>query len=369
MSDLANVFIKVFVREFYRLNAGFFIIVITLTFGFMSGAEHQALAEFFITAPLLTCIPITLWLLYALKIIAFNMQRLQLSENQFLFATSQLSYQQQVLVSLQSLALQFVPAILYGTFLILMSLRYGLVLPITLIATAIFLLISFSSLALIRSLQTPAREIKTSLLKKLFDRHTVRPIWWIYIVTVLRKEPFLFLGTKVFTGLLLFAVMRLYGNEDYDGRLLAMGAIVAGVSNFMVMMQLQQFDFRYFVLIKSLPLSFMKRWWYKASVTFIFVLPEIVMLIKYSPELPFIDWISTVFLIPALALSVYSILYVRFVKEDTYARTVFALTIVHIVLVLFKVPIAVFVVTNLSVSWVIFRAKYYNFEILPSAKE
>jgi hypothetical protein len=369
VSDISNVFAKVFVREFYRLNAGFFIIVITLTFGFMSGVEHKALAEFFIASPLLTLIPIAVWTVYTLKVIVFNNQRLGFTENHFLFASSQLSYPQQALAAFQSLAFQFTPVILYGSFLIAMGMKHNLIPTVTLIASAIIILISFSSFVLLRSLKTPIQEPKTSALKNFIDKNTIRPVWWIYTITVLRKEPLLFVGTKIFTGLLLFAVMQLYINQDYDERLLAMAAALAGVGNVMIMMQLQFFDFKYFTLIRNLPLTLFQRYCYVALITCIFILPEGVLIVKYSPPLPLIELTCITLVIPALALLVYALLYLRFANEETYGRLTFALAIAHLVLILFKVPVFMFVILNVLTSWILFKSKYYTFEILPTFKK
>jgi hypothetical protein len=369
VSDIGNVFLKIFGKEFYRLNAGFFIIIITLTFGFMSDVEHKALAEFFVASPLLSLIPVAVWIVYTIKVILFNRQRLHLAENQFLLASSQLAYSTTAVVAFQTLFFQFMPVVLYGSFLILMGIKHNLLQSVSIIIGAVIFLISLSSVALIRSLKTPIHEPQTSALKKFIDKYTIRPIGWIYAITVLRKEPFLFFGTKIFAGLLLFAVMRLYINETYDERLLAMAAAFAGIGNFMVMMQMQLFDFKYFIIMKSLPISHLQRWSYVVLITFIFVLPEIVLIVKYSPPLPLVELFSIMLLIPALALMVYSLLYIRFKNEESYGRLTFALAIAHVVLILFKVPISVFVIVNLLASWLIFRSRYYKFEILPTAKE
>ena len=72
----ANVLNKVFVREFYRMNSGFFLLTATLAFGFMSQAEHVALAQFFVSSPAALLIPVCIWIAYALKILAFNIRQL-----------------------------------------------------------------------------------------------------------------------------------------------------------------------------------------------------------------------------------------------------------------------------------------------------
>lgn len=368
MSALTNVFAKVFIREFYRLNAGFFMVVITLTFGFMSGREHKALAEFFVASPLLSLIPISVWLVYAAKVILFNKQRLQLAENVFLFNTSITSFTQQTVCASQTLFIQLIPTALYGLFLCVMALRNGFYQSLITIIAGMVVLQVFSTLILVRSLRTPIREFKTSVFKRFIDKHTVRPLWWIYIVTVLRQEPFLFVGTKIFTGLLLFAVTQLYIGETYDARLLAMAATFAGIGNYMVMMQLQLFDFRSFILMKGLPLGILRRWATLVSITLVFVLPELIIVIKYAPSISTIDLLSTLMLIPSLALTVYSLLYLKFKNQETLGRLTFGIAMVHVVLILFKIPVVAFVIVNLTLAWMIFRWRYYKFE-LPASKE
>ena len=369
MSDLTTVFTKVFVREFYRLNAGFFIVIITLTFGFMSGREHKALAEFFVASPVLSLIPIAVWVIYTVKIILFNKQRLLLPENIFLFNTSIVSYPQQLFCAMQASFVQFAPVVLYGIFLTVIALKHSLFGSLITIVCAMMILLMFSAFVLVQGLKTPLRESKTSTLKKFIDQHAVRPLWWIYIVTVLRQEPFLFVGTKIFTGLLLFAVTQLYVGETYDERLLAMAATFAGIGNYMVMMQLQFFDFRYFILMRSLPIHLFRRWITIALVTLILILPEIIVIIKYAPSVAITDLISVLVLIPALALVTYALLYFKFESEETYGRITFALAITHVVLILFQVPVFLFVIVNFGGAWLIFRSRYYQFEVLATAQK
>ena len=75
----------ILVREFYLANSGFFLLVVAIAGGFMRGYEHIALAEFFISTPMVLCIPLTVWILYALKVANFNGERLSLQENEFVF--------------------------------------------------------------------------------------------------------------------------------------------------------------------------------------------------------------------------------------------------------------------------------------------
>ncbi|HEY0770743.1 MAG TPA: hypothetical protein VGD31_10455 [Sphingobacteriaceae bacterium] len=369
MFDVSRIFAKVFVREFYRLNAGFFMIIITLTFGFMSGVEHRALAEFFVASPQLTVIPVAVWAGYTIKVIAFNRQRLFLPENVFLYNFSVLSYRRQLGAALQALFTQLMPAILYGSFLIAIALKNGLIQPVLIVIAALAALHFCAAHLLVLSLRTPIHEPKISAAKRFIDRHMVRPIWWMYLATVLRREPLLFIGTKIFSGLLLFSVMQLYHNESFDSRLLGMAASVAGVANFMLMMHFQLFDLHYFMLVKNLPITLSLRWFRIVVVTVVAVLPEIIVLIKYSPVLPVTELFFIMLLIPATALVAYALRYFSLVEETTYSRLIFAVAMGHVVLILFRSPMWMVVAADLTTSWLIFRSRYYTFEFPATPKK
>lgn len=361
-----NVFIilrKVFVKEFYRLNAGFFILIITLAFGFMSGAEHRALAEYFVSSPLFAVIPIVIWLLYMLKIMFFNRQRINLTENKFLLALTLLPRWKQFLSLTQTLALQFAPAWAYAIFICLIALKNNRPDAITIICTGIILLLVAFTQLLQRDLSRQKQETKVWFFKRLTDRYFVRPIWWIYLTAIVRNEPVLFLATKIFTGLLLFAICQLYHGEAFDVRLLAMGASLAAVCNYSIVQQLQLIDFRTFSLLKNLPIPLLKRWSVFYVVVFLVMIPEVAVVCTYAPRLSWLDISFAVMLLPSIAVMSYALLYMPFEEEKTLPRIIFALSIAHILLILFRVPIASLAFVDSIASCLIFVQRYYKFEM------
>src|SRR5688500_4396091 len=100
------IFNKVLAKEYYRLNTGFFLLILTLTFGFMSGVEHRALAEFFIASPLLLLVPISIWVVYLIKIINFNRSQVSLPQNQFLHVFSLRPFLHQIFPLFVTVAIQ-----------------------------------------------------------------------------------------------------------------------------------------------------------------------------------------------------------------------------------------------------------------------
>ena len=72
MSIATSVLNQVFVAQFYRTNAGLFFLVIAFAGGFMRSQDHLALGEILVSTPLLSLIPLSVWIMYCLFVNNFN---------------------------------------------------------------------------------------------------------------------------------------------------------------------------------------------------------------------------------------------------------------------------------------------------------
>jgi hypothetical protein len=355
---------KVVAKEYYRLNAGFFLVIITLSFGFMSDVEHIALAQFFISSPYILLIPILVWAIYTLKIMQFNTHQLRRAENLFLYNLALLSAGARLILLLAVITIQFLPALLYGMFLILMAVKSGLFQAISLIIPALIMFTFIATTRLFFELNHPDRESKTTGVKNFFDRHFTKSIVQFYAGWVLRREPMLLIGTKVFSGLLIFAVAKLYEAESYDWRLMAMGTILAFSGNFMVILQLHRFENSNFIIIRNLPLTLLKRWLIFLVVFISLCIPEVIVLVKYFPDgLSLIYVVMLTLLGLSLATLFYGILYMQGVMQKDFVYLTFALIMLYIVLVLFNTPLLLLVLMNFVTGFMLFKGYYYSFEI------
>ena len=75
---------KLIVGPFYARNAGTFLVIILLAFGFLSAREHKALITAALGSPFLLMLVFVLWGLYTLKTIAYVRQELAAPEHLFL---------------------------------------------------------------------------------------------------------------------------------------------------------------------------------------------------------------------------------------------------------------------------------------------
>ena len=166
----------ILVREFYLANSGFFLLVVAIAGGFMRGYEHIALAEFFISTPMVLCIPLTVWILYALKVANFNGERLSLQENEFVFYFPLFPVITQWSLVLRAAALQLSPVFLYALFLCLVALKHAMWIPPGLIVMGCALLLWLTSLRLLFELRHPNQEKKISFFSRLLNASFTKPL-------------------------------------------------------------------------------------------------------------------------------------------------------------------------------------------------
>jgi hypothetical protein len=363
LTDIITILRKVFIQQFYALNAGFFLLIITLTFGFMSGIEHKALAQFFTASPHLTLIPITIWLIYLIKIINFNRSRLILDENKFLreFAlVGKVSRHQALFAVVTS---QFAPAIAYGIFLLLTAIKSQQWIIALLIILAQVALIMSGTFATEKAMHDQSAEIHVWRIKTWFDRRFTKPLFIIYVTWIMRREPMLVIATKIFCGALLFAVTQLYKTDVYDWRLLAMGSLLAVAANYMMVTQLQQFENVHFQFLRNLPTSTIKRLATIVVVISILMLPEFVIIIKNFPiNLTLWNGLSEFAFIIAGTLYFYSLNYLS-IPADNFTRWTLGSVIGSILPILFNVPLLILTCAALAIAWLIIHFRYFNFEM------
>jgi hypothetical protein len=353
---------KIIVREFYRLNAGFFLLIITLTFGFMSGIEHKALAEMFVSSWQLLLIPFFVWAIYLIKIINFNTQRLELSENSFVFELQMLNVRDRFTSSLVAIMNQFVPAIAYAGFLILTAIKNGFYLSVIQLVASVLLLVTLGAVAFLYKIKNPHREIRVTFLKKFFDYKFTKSLPQFFIEWVLRREPLLSVATKVFSCMLIFAVSRLYLAEAYDHRLMGMAVVIVFAANMMIINQLHRFENSYFIQLRGLSFTLIRRMAIVILVLVLLSIPEFIFLYRFFPDnLIFADYGLMIFLGLSLQLLFYSVIFINLHSEN-FSRMIFGIIILTVFLILCEVHLILLTLGSFAAATLIYHRFYYRFE-------
>ena len=364
MKVLHTIFNRVFTVEFYRLNALFFLLSIGLAFGFMSGREHMALAEFIIGSPLLTLVPFAVWVLYGIKIYSFNKQVCQAREISFVHSVSLLPRHTQIAVSLSVIINQFMPALLYGMFLISMALHHTL--PYAALSLTISLILPLAGLTffLHQQMQFPQLERKTYFLKKWMDRTFEKPFTQFFAEWLCRKQPGLFIITKLFSAILLFAISQLYRYDEYDNRLMAMGCVLGFAANLAIVYQYVLFENHILSLLRNLPLPWTRRMLLFLSAMLVLNLPELLVLTRTFPDaLGYYNLFEMMVSSFILLMGGYSYLLRKNITFESFTGHIFIFSFVVLIAILYKVPLLLLSGLALGASLYVYPKYFYNFEI------
>lgn len=360
-----NIHVRILQRtitaEFYRANAMFFLVVLGLCFGFMSGVEHMALAGFFVSSLWLTLIPIGVWVIYTLKVIAYNRNEVTIAQNTFLFSLPLIGgWLSCVVVAVGQLA----PALVYGLFLAATALKAQQVMIFGIITTTLVSLTVVATFHLHRILVNPEKEETTPKPVRWLDRKFTKPGPWILTEGILRSQPGLIFTTKFIACLLIYATVQLYLDDVYDARLYLMATCVVFSANLVLVYHYQRFEVAQLLLMRSLPFSFGKRITTFIAVMLILCFPEIAMLATNLPEyLSFRFYFLGVLFGLSLVLFGYGALYVRDATFDDFTRWIFFVSMGLLLLILFGVPVWAMAMVQLSLGTYLLNKHYYSFEL------
>lgn len=355
---------RVLTGGFYLVNAMFFLVVMTFCFGFMRGAEHMALAQYFVGSVWLTLIPIGVWIVYTVKVIQYNKSEVREEKNRFLTTLPLLPFSEKAMTCLVVSVGQLGPAIAYGLFLVLVGSRHGQLFTVAVILVSLIALIAVTSWSLHRTLVYPEKEVSTAAPIRWLDRKIVKPAPWMFVQGVVRLRPAAMYTTKIVTCLVIYAATHLYLYDDYDARLYSMAACVAFSANLVLVHLYQVFDVVVLSVTRSLPITIFTRVrWLVISMT-VLCLPEIAIL---ATNLPDVVGIQHYFYAIAFGLSLlvfaYGALYVRFAEFDSFTRWIFFVSMGWIVMILFGVPLIAGAAVHLVLGIYLLKKYFYSFEV------
>ena len=363
MKDIFSILNKVLVREFYRANAGLLFFVIGVGVGFMRSEDHIALAESFVSSPMLILIPISVWVIYSFIVIQFNGEILKRKENEFIFHFMQLPRSQKWFTLTTTLFYQLLPTVLYGVFLMVIALKHNALITFALALGALLLLVMIGSITLSYALHHPNQEKKVGQLAKILNVSITKPYPIFFPEWIARREPFMLLGTKIFTCLILLGVTQLYKTDVYDIRLMGLGMVIAFSAQVVLVWEIHRFDNFNFTLNQNLPIHIIKRLIYFLITSLTLMIPELGMILKGFPtSLNSFELCCSILFSLSIPVFFYGLLYTKERDQEKFMPFVFFFSISWILLVLFKIPLWAIASFNLFIGVACLKKFYYSFE-------
>ena len=334
---------RVLIQTFYARNAGTFLVVILLAFGFLSAVEHKALITAALGSPFLLALVFGLWGLYLVKTTSFVRQELSAPEHRFLQTFWLVPTPKRLGLWLTvQIALMF-PILAYGQWMV----QIAAILQkwdslIAIILWLVLLLVVGVWLNDHRLRHPNPESIRLPYLPIRLPYELFFPTHW------LRHEPLSLVLTKAFSGLLLAGVCRLYPTDDYDQRLLLIGLLLAVLGHSQVGGQLSAFERQYLLILPNLPLSWTQRFGRYVLIYSLIWLPELLILLRNYPTAIPLDYVVWLWLTGwGAILLMHSLAYGHDVLPERWLSGVMATFIGGLLLIMFGVPVGVW----LGVCW------------------
>jgi hypothetical protein len=258
---------------------------------------------------------------------------------------------------------QFLPALLYGGFLIGIAKQHRQTFSLFQIAGSLIVLLLLMSLGFFYSLRHPNPDKRLSRLTKLLHRSFRRPSYGFAFEWLTRNHTWTFIGAKVFSCLLLAGTLFLYQTDSYDYRLLGMAmAMISGI-HAQLIYELHRFDTFHFAMMRQLPFSFGKRLMLLLVTLVLIWIPEGGVLLTYFPSsLPRpLQAVSLLFAV-SMNAALYGYLYRRHLGPEPMMWNVFIVTMGLVVVILFKIPLWILATAGLLAGLYWMNRYYYRFE-------
>lgn len=362
---ILNILRKTLVVEYYRLNTGFLFLVLMFAFGILRPEDHIALAAYVFASPFLLLLVFAFFALYHLKTVFFVRQRLLWDSHDFLLHLVLIPKWQRWAALFYVQWMLWLPVVLYAAFVgyygwltgqvtsVLATLGYILLLPLTGVAAYEYRLFR------------PNPDTKLSALSGFLNRRFTKPYWSYFVLYLFKDNPVLLFLTKGFTCFVVLGVCKIYPTDDYDERLLSLGALTIGMVHSVLILHLYEFEHLQLPLLRNLPLTLRQRSIQYFQLFLLLLLPETLFLARYLPQE--VSW-SYVFGWWGLLMGMLWLLLGRFLQRhyimDTLLRQGFYAFFAGFFLIMFRVPVWVLAGGALFLGLWLFQRFYYQSEYI-----
>ena len=344
------VYYKCMLREYYRQNLLFYGIILFLGFGIVRSDEHLQIAGIVIEQPMLILWFSIIWLAHTFKTLRFVYASLQDPKFQLFYDLSLFqNFEKEVVLTQLGLN---APYLFYAGFWIIYALLKSKWLAIALIGLCLLFLISVSSYLLVR-------RIKTLGEKEFIPFKRIVPSikggnWFLRYLGYHRT--FMLLGTKLLSCLLIAYGSEFYYTDRYDFRLLNLICFFVMIGHIQVAISFKEYKERYLFFMAGLPLKGLQGILSLIVAACLLILPETVFLWFRWFEIVHESYIfqATIYLLFGL-LALLSLSFLQ-IKNDKYF---FFAGAIHFVLIMYKIPMAVFCILFLGLVYRV-RSKLYS---------
>lgn len=357
---MLSVLSKLFVRQFYRANTGFFLFFFFLFFGAVEGSSlltyHLSLIKGILQSTITLLLVMTCWTLYHFKCIGYFFKIINSAEGNFLVNFQALGKGVQRRLCLALYASVYLPVLVYGVIAFFVGLRMGYTKSATfLLGYHLLTVLLFSGFLLFRfnhwleRIKLPALRlpIRKQFLFYLFHQLTTRQ----------RK---LFLVLKCFCLFLLYVIL-VWNRGKYDNDAFLFFYLVIFLAHAVVPYLAVQFFEKEFVVSRNLTVTLLQRALAYFLPYVLLVLPEAFYILYQASSFSFDHKLGYIINLPVSLFLLTAIQYSGAQNREEYIKAFFVLAFAS--LFAFHVQSFLFwIAAQFVVSVILFGTGYYSFE-------
>jgi hypothetical protein len=367
MKTIANFLMKVLVKQFYSINAGFFLFGFFFFFGIVKGEllipYHKSLLLSIISAPLFTGIVCLAWLLYNIKCIQFCSKTINATDSSYIFILKALPPLKQWMIYLLISLFQYLPVFIYSWLVVYTAFNQSMFITGALVAFYQLAMIVLSAFILFRNInQNNLIHPLDRLLSKFVSLFKIRIGYYAFLLGHLFYEKKMtFVIVKVFS-LLLLSVSFVRNGDDFDNDLFNIFFQVILTAHALLVFYFVGFSESQLQFSRNLPLPL-----YKAAGMYLFtfsilLLPEAAFMLVNNHGNLTVSNILLQYLIAAATLFLYTaILYGCGLDMESYMLFVF----IAFLMIFFLEKSGQQLLSLLAILFIaaiVFKGHYYSFE-------
>ncbi|MCW3089728.1 MAG: hypothetical protein JWP81_797 [Ferruginibacter sp.] len=367
MKMIASLLLKVLVKQFYIINAGFFLFLFFFFFGIINGGQlisyHQSLILGIISSPVFMGLVWLAWMLYNIKCIVFCNSIIKAEDSSYIFVLKALPAAKQFVLYSIVAALQYLPVLVYSFFVITMAFNRSMLLTGALVAIYQLLMIGLAAGILFITIN---KNMPSVWIAKAFTSLTVRKrinvgYYGFLPAYILYEKKFAFTVIKIFS-LLLLSVSFVRNGDQFDEDLFSIFFQLIFAAHAVAVFYCVDFNESQMQFGRNLPLNLLKIAGMYLFTFCMLMLPELIfMLVNNHSNLPVIN-ILLLYLTAVSTLFLYTaILYGCGLNMESYMLLVFIVFIM--IFFLQKAGFQSLTLLGILVTaGVVFKTNYYSFE-------
>lgn len=363
MISLRSILFKSLVKTFYQANAGFFLVVVFLGFGFLKTPQHMDIGRAMAYNPLYYLIVLVPWTLYALKTLQFCKSQRSLAAFSFLSYLDLLSKPKRFWLIIRVQLALLAPTLFYSLMLAGVAIQEGLWTPVLLVALGNLLIVLASAHRLNQLVSEPVDSGATTTLAS-WTNKLPKTFPMLFVHQLFNRQAILLIGTKVISLALVFGFIMIYDVEGDDLRLVSLGLLLSTGVNSVLAYYYRQFEYTQLRLFRNLPLSQGRRFGSIVLTFLILTAPEVLVLyLNGVLSMPLIFLLKNALLPLSLLCFFHGYCYARTLNIEQFAKVPFFSVAILFFVILGYVDVLIISLALLLIGWLLFRRSFNRFEL------